>query len=122
MQIIEANGEGIGIVHEQATQSLLVWLVVTDSADWRESELGQRVLRVSATDVPSCIVIANASVNPWVNEEVSDYDGGTLVVPYCGGFGVSAIRNIQEFEANSAMAIDMARQAKAGWESAVGKS
>ena len=121
MQVIETSGKGLSVVHEQATRSLLVWLVVTDSADWRESELGRCVLGVSATDVPSCIVVANADVNPWVHEEVNGYDGGTLVVPYCGGFGINSIRNICEFEGKSAMAVDMARQARAGWETAVRK-
>ncbi|MBN71404.1 MAG: hypothetical protein CME32_19240 [Gimesia sp.] len=116
MKIINANGEGPELIHQLSMKYLLIWLAIVDTEDWQQTTLGKQLLNLDSVDIPSCIIVANIQCNDWVKEEVNDYAGGILLVPYCGGLGINTISEELEFDNNSALAIDFARQAKLGWE------
>ncbi len=67
----------------------------------------RRLNDLDASDVPSCLIVFDARCANTIHEEVNDYDGGTMLIPYCGGFGIDAIRDELEFDSVAATALDL---------------
>jgi len=115
MKIFEVDGNGIDALYSKGNEFLLLWLLIVDFDNWREHEISQRVCSLDIADLPACVIVADARRNAWVHDEIGDYLGGVMLIPYCGGFGVNASTRADEFNDKAEMAIDLARQAKEGW-------
>jgi len=117
MQIVSTTPHSKSEFWTVMGQYIVLWCIIYDYDHADFEPFVREVESLDIAELPTAILLLNASTEHWVENELF-HRTRPVLLPFCGGFPVTDITSIAEFENKARVVVDFARGIMPQWRKA----